>query len=87
MLFEKQFLLDSLDAGDESTVYDKIIDTSRWSNQYERVFKHEGKFYRTYYQVGATEQQDERPYENDPDMIECGEVKPVEKVVIVYEEA
>lgn len=87
MLFEKQFLLDLLDDDGDPTVYDKIIDTSRWSIHYERVFKHDGKFYRTYYSVGATESQDESPYEYEPDMIECGEVKPVEKVVIVYEKA
>jgi hypothetical protein len=67
------------------TVSDKIIRQGRWSVQYERVFKHEGKFYLTTYSVGATESQDERPYDYEPDEIECKEVFPVEKTVIVYE--
>jgi hypothetical protein len=66
------------------TVCSGIVDTSRWSIHYERVFKYDGKFYRTHYSVGATEQQDERPYEYEDDEIECEEVFPVEKTVTVY---
>lgn len=84
MLFTKEFLLESMDDG-TSTVYDKIVDTSRWSVLYERVFKHDGKFYMTEYSVGATESQDESPYEYAPDEIECDEVRAVEKTVTVYE--
>ena len=84
MKFTKQFLIDSRDDSD-ATVYEKIIDVSRWTIMYERVFKHEGKFYMTEYSVGATEQQDELPYEYANDGIECDEVYPVEKTVTVYE--
>jgi hypothetical protein len=66
-------------------VEDDIIDTSRWSIIYSLVFKHDGKFYATSYSVGATEQQDESPFEYSPDEVECKEVFPVEKTVIVYE--
>lgn len=81
MLFSKE----SLREEEHETVYDKIVDTTRWSICYERVFKHDGKFYMTDYSVGATENQDEHPYEYEGDMIECKEVFPVEKTVTVYE--
>ena len=83
MKFSKEFLQDE---GGE-TVYDKVIGNRRWSVDHERVFKHEGRYFRTLYSVGATESQDERPYEYEGDEIECVEVFPVEKKVIVYEAA
>lgn len=83
-LFPKEFLLEEVlwsAASDGIIERNEIVDTSRWSNHYELVFAHEGKFYRTYYSVGATEQQDEGPWEYDGDEIECVEV--VEKEVTV----
>ena len=80
MKFTKEFLQDEQGI----TVYDKIIDHSRWAVGHERVFEHEGKFYRTTYRVGATEYQDEQPYEYDANEIECIEVVPIEQVVIIY---
>jgi hypothetical protein len=66
---------------------EELCDTSRWSHIYERVYKDltTGKFYSTSYSVGATEKQDERPYEYDGEEVEFVEVKPVEKVIITYE--
>lgn len=81
MKFTKVFLKD--DGGE--TVYDRIVGHRRWSVDHERVFKHEGKFYLTTYSRGATESQEERPYEYDANEIECPEVFPREKVVVVYE--
>lgn len=63
----------------------KIIDTSRWSIIYEMIFSFEDKFYETSFCRGATEHQEESPYEYDEDEIECKEVVPVEKTIIVYE--
>ena len=83
--------LQSLVGGEEceglEVVVDRIIYTSRWSVNYELVFKAKasGKFYTVHYSRGATEQQDERPFEYDGDAIACVEVRPVEKVVIQYE--
>ena len=82
MLFTKEHLLDLLD---EDPIQEKIVDQRRWTTVYKRVFKYEDKFYVTTYESGSTEQQDTQPYEYDPDEIECDEVKPVEKTVIVYE--
>ena len=66
-------------------IEDEIIDTSRWSIIHRMVFKLDGKFYESSYLKGATEQQDEQPYEYDEDVIECDEVFPVEKTITVYE--
>lgn len=81
MFFSKEFLQDE----DGETIEDKITGKSRWSIHYRRVFRHEGKFYATNYSMGATESQDERPYECDSDEIDCPEVFPVTKTVVVYE--
>lgn len=75
--------------GDEPEGYEiisnELYDTSRWSIYYEMIFKFEDRFYKTTYSVGATESQDESPYEYDGNEIECIEVKPVSKTIIVYE--
>ena len=82
-----KFSKDVLKWEEHPTIYDKIVGHRRWSVDHERVFEHEGKFYKTRYSVGATESQDERPYEYDPDEVECPEVFPREITVTVYEEA
>lgn len=81
-MFSKAFLIDSLWSSE--TVYDKVIDTSRWSIHHERVFKYDGKLYKTFYSRGSTESQDESPYEYENVEIECDEVFAVEKTVTVY---
>lgn len=83
MKFTKEFLQESID-DTENTVQDIIIDHSRWSVTHHRIFKHEGKFYETFYSVGATENQDEAPYEWADNEIECAEVQPVETMIVVY---
>lgn len=62
----------------------KLVDTSRWSTNHSLVFTYQGKYYQTSYSVGATENQCEEPFEYN-DEVECAEVHPVEKTVIVYE--
>jgi hypothetical protein len=74
------------DHDDFELISSEISDTSRWSIFYENIYKRisDGKFFKTNYSVGATECQDERPYEYDGDA-HFNEVFPVEKTVIVYE--
>ena len=77
MKFSKDVLQEI--ANDESEAFekveDKIIDNGRWSIVYEMIFKTPtGKFYRSFFNRGATEMQDEQPYEYDEDIIECEEV-------------
>ena len=82
--------LKELTWGDEPEGYELIsnemYDTSRWSIWYEMIFKFESKFYQTTYSRGATESQDESPYEYDGPEVECIEVKPVTKTIITYVE-
>ena len=66
-------------------VQDEISGTRRWSIDHEMIFEHGGKFYLTNYSVGATESQDEGPYEYYGNDIVCFEVTPVEKTITVYE--
>ena len=67
------------------TIKDDIVDNTRWSIVHEWIFKFGDKFYSAGYSVGATESQDESPFEYDDDEIECVEVQAVERVVTVYE--
>ncbi len=63
----------------------EVIGKSRWSVHYRIVVQREsdGKYFSDEYQIGATESQDEQPYEyTEPDFTE---VFPVEKKVIIYE--
>ncbi len=58
-------------------IEEDTIDSSRWSIQHKVIFKDKntGKTYVSFYSVGATEMQDESPYEWDGKEIECDEVK------------
>jgi hypothetical protein len=85
--FPKQFLQDMLygcDVGAE-VLEDTVYDTRRWSIDHELIFKFDGKFYVSCYSVGATEYQDESPWEYEPDEVECTEVQPVSVVTTEYQ--
>jgi len=73
-VFSKDYLMDELDLPYENTIVNRIVDTTRWSIIHEIVFEDNGKFYMTTYSEGATEIQDERPWEYD-DEIKCIEVE------------
>lgn len=67
------------------TIEDKIVGTRRWSIEYEIVVqrKTDGKYFKDGYSRGATEMQDEQPYEySEPNFTE---VFPVTKTYVVYE--
>lgn len=78
MKFKKNFLVNELDLP-SAAILDEITDNSRWSIHHKIVFEHDGKFYQTHYSEGATEMQDESPweYEDDVDCVEV-ELKPVQ---------
>ena len=61
----------------------KISDSSRWSIHYSVVFRDNetDKHYSSYYSVGATEYQDESPYEYESEEVECQEVELKEVLV------
>lgn len=68
---------------DLDEIYDKITSNDRWTISHERVFKYEDKFYKTYYDKGATEYQDGCGVGLN-DELECIEVKAVEVKTIKY---
>lgn len=84
--FTKQFMQEVVwnERDDVEVLVNKIVDVGRWSIAYELVFKYQDVCYASGYSRGATEQQDEAPFEFDDDMIECTVVVPVEKKVIEY---
>jgi len=70
--------------GDEGEVLrNQIVGHSRWSVNHEVIFRYGDKLYQAYYSVGATETQDEVPWEYEKE-VECVEVEPYEKTVIDY---
>lgn len=73
-VFSKDYLVNELDLPWCNTIVDRIINTTRWSIIHEIVFENQGKFYMTTYSEGATECQDEKPWEYD-DEIKCTEVE------------
>jgi hypothetical protein len=89
MKFKKEILqslaYEDVDPNEFEIIYTKMNGNDRWSLNFEQVFKYKGKFYKTYYSIGATETQDEKPYEFENDEIELSEVFPIEKTIIVYE--
>lgn len=58
----------------------------RWSDDWTQVLKLRDRYFRTYYEVPATEMQDGEPYEYEPDMIELKEVYPYEETIVKYKE-
>lgn len=74
-VFSKDYLMDELDLPYENTIVNRIINTTRWSIIHEIIFEDNGKFYMTTYSEGATECQDESPWEYDDDEIKCTEVE------------
>lgn len=79
----KDIVYECLD--DWEKIEENVVDTSRWSIRYVGIFKHipSGKYYQMSWSVGATEYQDERPFDyEDPDLIE---VEQVEVKVLVWQ--
>ena len=80
--FTEQFVIESI----EKEVYDE----RRWSTVYRQVlavvsFIQPVRYFETYYTEGATEMQDESPYESAGDTLLLDEVFPVEVVKIEYQ--
>lgn len=68
------------------TVKDEIVDTSRWSIHHEIIFRdiNEDKYYSVSYSKGATEMQEESPFDDEPDDVEVSEVTPIKQIVTTY---
>ncbi len=78
------------DVGEFKVVFDEIEGHSRWSVHYNCIIQNltTGKFYDAYYSMGATEDQDESPFdcrnEDENGDIELEEVEPYEVMVTKY---
>ena len=74
------------DTSDWKEVKRDIVDTTRWSNIYEGIFQHlpTGKYYSVSWSQGATEMQDEGPFEYDKDDIDFIEVEQNEITVVEW---
>jgi hypothetical protein len=83
MKFKTKFLKEELDLP-YSAVEDWITGHGRWNVHHAIVFKYDDTFYMANYSVGATEMQDERPWEYE-DEVECMPVKQVEKIIKGWE--
>ena len=70
-----------------TAVQDEITDTSRWSVHHYLVFQQNdnGKLYETNYSRGATEYQEEHPFEGERE-VTCVEVEEYQKTVTDYRE-
>lgn len=87
MKFPKEWLRDNVawgPGGGVVLIYNKTVDTTRWSTVHEAVFQFEGVYYKTSYRNAATECQEEQPYEYDDDVVEVEVVKPYYTISINY---
>lgn len=79
MQFKKEDMMEMAYGDSEilEKISERIIDTSRWSINYEAIFRDKStdKVYLTFFDKGATEMQEEHPYEWASDMIDCTEVE------------
>ncbi|NFH01357.1 hypothetical protein FC831_13900 [Clostridium botulinum] len=80
--FKREYLIEELGLPwDTDVIHKEIIDTTRWSVIKEIVFQDkDGRYYQTTYSEGATECQDESPWEYE-DEVECVEVELKEVLV------
>lgn len=88
MNFRKEDLINLVEEnykGEIEVMQIELVDTTRWSIVYSLVLKFKNRFYQTSFTRGATENQDESPFEYEDDEIDCSEVTRVEKTVTVYE--
>lgn len=69
---------------DIQVIQSELIDTTRWSQIHELVIKKDDKYYSKRYSIGATEYQDEGPFDNEGPFVEFNEVEPYEHTVIKY---
>lgn len=80
----RSIIFDDNDEWEE--IEQNIVDTSRWSIHKEGIFlnKKENKHYLFEWSVGATECQDELPYEYDEEVIPK-EMKQTQKTIWIWE--
>lgn len=83
MKLSRDAALEILDGDRGAIIRNDILDNSRWSIRHRIVVKLDEKYYSAKYSVGATEQQDEGPWEYEKE-VEFTEVRPMEKRVTIF---
>ncbi len=83
---EEMRMLANEESDNFTKVRDAIVDHTRWSVVHEMIFKDNktGKHYVVYFNRGATEMQDEQPFEYDNDPITCSEVESKEVTTVQW---
>lgn len=80
-------LPDAWDNDDVKVISDEIMENSRWSIHHELIFQLKGQpadeAWRVWYSVGATESQDEAPWQDETE-VTATLVRLVERVVKVW---
>lgn len=71
---------------DYEIIQKNFIESRRWVSNYSCIIKRksDNKYFKTIYEVGNTEEQDVRPYEDETEVI-MDEVFQIEKTIVVYE--
>jgi hypothetical protein len=93
MKFPAEFLTDLIwlkegeDYRGTRCVQNKLVDTTRWAEVWQLVFEHEGKYYKTFYELPATEMQEGIDPFDDYEEVNCVEVHPHPVTIIEYREA
>ena len=68
-----------------SVIKNTLISSSRWSLRYKLIFQiNRQDYYEVSYSKGATEQQDESPFEYSDEYVECQQVWPHQVTTTVY---
>jgi hypothetical protein len=78
-------LLEGNEEEDIEVISNEVIDNTRWSIVKELLVRIKDKFYRTHYFRGATEYQDEGPWEHENEIV-LTEVQQRAVIRMVYEE-
>lgn len=68
-----------------TVVENRQVDSNRWSSIHELVIRVDDVLYMTGYSQGLTESQDERPFEDDAELINFWEVRQVPVTTFNYE--
>jgi|WetSurMetagenome_2_1015567.scaffolds.fasta_scaffold38830_5 hypothetical protein len=85
LVLTREEAIDILDGNPQyKVILDDVVETTRWTIIYDFIFQNleTGKYYQGWYQVGATEMQDERPWEYTTPKFD--EVEPYEVTVTKY---
>ena len=84
--FSKDFLQEMLWGEGVELLENELLEVSRWQQHFRMTFKlPDGDIYQVRYTKGATEQQDEQPFEYADDIVPCVQVRPRTQVITVYE--